>query len=109
MLQGLSVQVLHGDEGAPVLFADVVDRANVVVVKRARGTRFTLESDIRSRIRRKIPGQKLQGYRSPEPGIERLIDDAHPSPALFLNNLVVGNRLTDQGGDAAFVAQLILL
>src|SRR5580658_7292933 len=81
MLQRLSVQKLHRDEGSPGLLADVVNRANVAMVQRAGGPSLTLESDNRSYIRGEILRQELQRYQPSEPGIARLIDDAHAPAA----------------------------
>jgi hypothetical protein len=43
VLQRRALQILHGDERSSVLFADVVDRANVRVVERRRRLRFARE------------------------------------------------------------------
>ena len=49
-----SVEKLHDDEGAPVLVADVVDRADVRVIQGRRGTSFALESRQRVSVQRKL-------------------------------------------------------
>jgi hypothetical protein len=44
VFQGLAFQILHGDEGFAVFFADVVDRANIGMIQCRGSSRFTLES-----------------------------------------------------------------
>src|ERR1035438_5702276 len=84
MFQRLPVQVLHGNEGSPRRLADVVDGANVAMVKRAGGTSLTLEPGDRSWVCIERLGQELQRYQALQPGIASLIDDPHPPPPHFL-------------------------
>ena len=44
VLERLAIEKFHGDEGLAILLADVVNRANVGMVQRGCGLRFTLES-----------------------------------------------------------------
>ena len=44
LLQGGSVQELHDDEGAAVLLADVMNRADVRVIQSGSGARFAPET-----------------------------------------------------------------
>ena len=50
VLQGHAVEKLHGDEGAAVLLANVVDRADVGMVQRGSGLRFAPEALQRLRV-----------------------------------------------------------
>ena len=44
VLEGAAFQVLHGDKGLRVLFANVVNGADVGMIERRRGASFPLES-----------------------------------------------------------------
>src|SRR3982075_2164579 len=62
VLQCQPVQVLHGDEGLPILLADVINRANVWVVQSGGGLRFALETCEGLRIASNVLGEKFQRY-----------------------------------------------
>ena len=54
MLQRHALEELHDDEGVAVLLADVVNRADVGMVQRGRGPRFSPEAHQRVRIGREF-------------------------------------------------------
>ncbi len=57
--QGLSLQELHGDEGSPVLLAQVVNDTNVGMIQSRSRLRLTLKTAQRLRISGDTLGQKL--------------------------------------------------
>jgi hypothetical protein len=96
LLQRRSVQKLHGDEGAPVLLADVVDRADVRVVQRGGGARVAPEARPRARIRGELGGQELERDKPLEPRVLRPVDNSHPAAAELSHDAIVGHGPTDQ-------------
>ena len=61
VLQGHAIQKLHGDEGLAILFADVVNGADVGMVERGSGLGLALKALQRLAVLGDIVGQKLQG------------------------------------------------
>ena len=109
ILQRRALQILHDDERAPVLLADVVDRADVRVVQRRRRPRFAREPAQRLRIPRELFGDELERHGTVQPRVFGFVDDAHAAAAELLDDAVVRERLTDQriaAGLTAVVAAL---
>ena len=98
VLERGAVEKFHGDEGAAVVFADVVDGADVGMVQRGGGTRFTLESFERLRIVGEIVGKKFESDEAAEARVFGFVDDAHSATAEFFDDAVVRNCLADEGG-----------
>jgi hypothetical protein len=44
MLEGHTVQILHNDEGLPIVLADLINSANIRVVQRRSSLGFALEA-----------------------------------------------------------------
>ncbi len=81
MLQRLAIQKFHGDERAPILLADVVNRANVGMIQGRSRPCFAPETFQRLLIARKCFRQEFQRDESPKPAVFRLVDDAHAPAA----------------------------
>ena len=60
MLQRHPLQKFHGDEGTPVLFADVVNGANVGMIQSRCRLRLTLKASQAVRIEGDLFGQELK-------------------------------------------------
>ena len=60
VLEGLPLQQFHGDEGSPIGFVNLVNRADVRVVQRGCGFGFPLKSAQGLRVVSKMVGKKLQ-------------------------------------------------
>ena len=97
LLQRAALQILHGDEGAAVLLADVMNGADVGMIQRGRGSRLALEPAQRLSVARQIVRQELQRDEAMEPGVLRFVHDAHAAAAELLDDAVVGEGLADQG------------
>src|SRR6185436_18727395 len=109
ILQRRALQILHGDERAAVLLADVVDRADVGMVERRGGPGFTLKAAQGLGITRQIAGDELERHRTVQARIFGFVHHAHPAAAELLEDAVVRERLTDQrivAGLTAVVAAL---
>jgi hypothetical protein len=81
VLQRHAIEEFHGDEGAALLFAYVIDRADIGVVERGGGPRFASEALQRLRIVGHGIGQELEGDEPAEPGVFGLVDHTHPAAA----------------------------
>ena len=95
MFQGGPFQILHGDEGLPLLLAYVIDRADVGMVQSGSRLGLTLEAAEGLRVFGHFIGQKLQRHETPQPGVLRLVDDTHAAAPEFLNNAVMRDDLVD--------------
>src|ERR1700747_2228112 len=98
MLERLTVEVLHGDEGAAVEFADIVNCANIGVVERRGGTRFALKALERGRIRYRIFRKEFQSDFAAQPSVLGLVYDSHPAAAEFLQDTIMGQSLASRHG-----------
>ena len=83
VLQRPPVQILHGDERAPVLLADVVDHADVRVVQRGGRTRFPPEPLQRLRVSRHIVRQEFQRHVASQRVSSALYTTPIPPPPSF--------------------------
>ena len=97
VLESRTVEKLHGDEGAAVVFADVVDGADVGMIQRGSGASFALEAIERLRVASEIIGKKLESDEAAETRVFCFVNHAHATAAEFFDDAVVGNRLTDEG------------
>src|SRR5262249_9408318 len=95
-----ALQKLHGDESLPLLFADVVDGADVGVIQRRCGPGFALKTRQGLRIKAELGREKLKGYGALQACIHRLVDNTHPPVADFFDDLVMRNRLVNHSSRA---------
>jgi len=95
MLQGHAIKELHGDKGAALVLADVVDGADVGMIQCRGGLRFALKAGKRLRIAGNLFGQEFQGHESVQAGIFGLINDAHAAATELLDDAVMGDGLTN--------------
>jgi hypothetical protein len=89
------LEQLHREEGAPLVFVDVEDRADVGMLKRGGGPRLALEALESFGVFREIVRQELQGDAPPELQILRLVDDSHAAAAELAEDPVVRDSLAD--------------
>ena len=92
-----ALQILHGDEGVAVLLADVMNGADVGMIQRGGGPSLPLEPAQRLPVASQFVRQELQRDEATEPGVLRLVHDAHAAAAELLDDAVVGEGLADQG------------
>lgn len=95
MLQGDTVQILHGDKRLPVLFANLVDGANVGVIQCGCGLSFAFETSESLRVVGNFLWQEFQRHEAMKPGVFCFVDDAHAAAAEFSDDAVVRNRTPD--------------
>ena len=97
MLQRLPFQKFHGQERLALSFLDVVNRADVRVVERRGGARFSLEPLQRLPVFCEVLRQKLQRHPSTQFRVFGLVDHTHAATTEFLDDAVVRNSLVDHG------------
>ena len=97
LLQRAALQILHGDEGAAVLLADVMNGADVGMIQGGRGSSLALEPAQRLPVASQVVRQELERHEATEPGVLRFVDHAHAAAAELLDDAVVGEGLADQG------------
>ena len=95
MLQRHAVQKLHGDEGLPVLLANVIDGADVGVVQSGCGLGFALEAGEGLRVVGNSFGQELQRDEAMQAHVFSLVDHPHSATAEFLHDPVMRDGLSD--------------
>src|ERR1700730_2159075 len=96
VLQGLPVQKFHDDERLAFLLADLVNCADVGMIKGRGCAGFPAKSFEGLWVSRYIFGQKLQSNKAPEFRVFRLVNHTHPTPAQLLDDAVVRDGLADQ-------------
>ena len=96
--QRLTLQILHDDEKLSIVLANLMDCADVRMVKSGSGASFPLKTLERLTVRGHILGKKLQRNKAPKLGVFGLVHDAHSAPAEFFDDAVVRNGRTDEGG-----------
>src|SRR5580693_1208218 len=84
MLQGHSVQKLHGDEGLSALVINLVNGADVRMIQSGRSLRFALESGQSLLILGYFIGQEFQGDETMQLHVLGLVDDTHATAAQLL-------------------------
>jgi len=100
LFQGGALQILHDDEGAAVLFTDVINRADVRVIQGRRSLGLAPESAQGFGIAGEVIGQKLESDESLEPAVFGLIDHPHAAVSQFLDDPVMGDIPANERIDA---------
>src|SRR5437879_6342098 len=83
MLQGSAFQKFHREKRMAAGFVNLVNGADVGMVERRSGARFSLEPFQRLAIAREIVGQKLQRDEPAKLDVFGLIHHAHSAPPTF--------------------------
>src|SRR5678810_556036 len=87
----IAMELLQGDEGLTVLFADLVNRADVRMIERRRRPRFEPEALGGLRAALQVAWQELQRDVPAKRQILGLIDDAHTARADAAQDPIVGD------------------
>jgi hypothetical protein len=89
MLKGGAVEILHGDEGLAVLFADVVDGADVGVVQGGGRLGFAFEAGEGLGILGDVVGEEFQGDVAVKARVLGFVDNAHAAATELFEHAVV--------------------
>ena len=95
VLQRRTVEIFHHDVLAILVFANVVDGADVGMIERGRGPRFTPEPLQRLRVLRQFIRQELQGHPPPQAQVFRFVHHTHAAAAQSLRDAVVRYGLSN--------------
>jgi hypothetical protein len=95
MLQRLTIQKLHSDESLAFVFTNLVNGANIWMVKRGSGLRLPLEAFESLMVSRYIVRQEFQSYEAVQSGVFGLINDTHAAATELLYDSVVRDGLAD--------------
>ena len=87
--------MLHHDEGAAGLFADVINRTDIRVIQRRGSFGFAAEAFEGMRIVGKIVRKEFEGDRTVEACVLGFINHTH-SAAYLRNDAGVGNGVPDE-------------
>src|ERR1700744_5033989 len=95
MLERYAIEKLHGDEGLAVLFADVVDRANVWVIEGGSSLGFAAETLDCDGVVRGTGREKFKSDGGLEGGVFGFVDDTHAAAPELLEDAIVRNCLAE--------------
>jgi len=95
VLEGLAIKKFHGDEGAGVFFADVVDGADVGVIESGGGFGFAAEAGEGLRVVSDFGREKFEGDEAVEACVLSLKDNAHAATTEPLKDAIVRYGLTE--------------
>src|SRR5215831_746938 len=89
VLQRHAIEILHGNEGLPVLLSDLVDGADMGVVQCGGSLSFSLEAAESLWVLGDIVGQELQSDSATKVGVLRFVNDTHSPATQFLYDAVM--------------------
>jgi hypothetical protein len=98
LLEGFPFEVLHADEHLPVIgLVNVVNDADVIVLESGGGLSFVGEAFFGFGVSCESGGKKLECDGTFQAGVFCFVDHTHAPATEVLQDLIVGNRLTDKG------------
>src|SRR6185369_16294837 len=95
LLQALTFQLLHDNEGMTLVVVDVMNDANVGMVQLRGGARFAYKALQGFAIVEELLRNELQGNVTAKPHVLGFIDNPHAPAAEFSYDAIVGNSLAD--------------
>jgi hypothetical protein len=87
-LKGFTFEILHDEERRALVLADVIESADVRMIKRGNRPGFVLESLSELRIAGELGSEHLDGDDAIEPRIACLVDLAHPAATEQRQNFI---------------------
>src|SRR3984893_14565382 len=95
LLQALTLQLLHNDEGMSLVLFDAMDRADMRMVQLRGCPRLTLETLQRFGVADKIFRDELERNVASQLDVFGLVDDAHTTAPQLSQDAIVGDSLAD--------------
>jgi len=97
--QRSAFEAFHRNERLPIVLADFVNGADVGMIQRGGGFRFTLEASERLSVFRYVARKEFEGYKAIEFEILRFVNHAHTAAAdLFDHTIVRDYAANNRGG-----------
>ena len=96
VLQSHAVEKLHADERFAIFLAEVVNRADIGVVKRRGGLCFALKSAQNHGIAGHVVRQKFQRDKAVQASVFGLVDNTHSAAAELFRDAVVRKGLPNE-------------
>ena len=96
MLERLALHQLHRKEGAAIVLADFVNRADVGMIQGRGSAGFALEALECLTIVGDVVRQEFQRDVTAKALVLGLINHTHPATTKFFKNTIVGNRATGE-------------
>jgi hypothetical protein len=97
VLQRRAFQKLHGNVRFSILFADVVDGADVGMIQGRRCLGFALKPGERLWVSCDVFGEELERDETMEASILGFVDDAHTAATELLDDAIMRDGLADHG------------
>src|ERR1700683_5164353 len=97
MVQGGAVGEFHGEKGAAIFFANLINRADVWMVQCRGCPGFAPKSLYSMAILGHILGKEFECDKAVEPSVLGLVDYAHPAAADLGYDAVMRNGGADHG------------
>jgi hypothetical protein len=94
--ESLSLQDLRNGEEDSFVIPEVVDGEDVGMRETSNCLSFPLESRRRLWILQQVDRKNLEGDLAPQSGVSRAVDFAHSALAEQIDDLVLGETLSDQ-------------
>jgi hypothetical protein len=92
------VDELHGNEGHPVGFVDLIDYGNIGMLESGRRLGLLNEPALPLRVGNQLGRQDLEGDLAVQIDVEGTVDDPHAATADLIEDLVMGEGLADHPG-----------
>jgi len=96
MLESVSLEQFHRDEGSLLALVNLIDSADVGMVKSGRGTGLATKTFQSLGIVSYFFRQEFQGHKPAKASVLGLIHNPHPTAAQLLDDAVVRDGLADQ-------------
>ena len=96
MFESRTFEIFHGDEGAALVFASIVNGADIGVIERGGGFGFALKTCQGLGIFGEFAGKKFKSDETVQAGVLGFINHAHSATTQFFDDAVVGNRLAQE-------------
>jgi hypothetical protein len=97
LFQGLALEKFHGDEGAPIVFINFINRADVGMVQGRRSFGFAPEAAKSFGILCDRIGKEFERDKASQLKVLSLVDDAHTPAAGLLDHTIVRDGWANHG------------